>query len=97
MGALVVEIKEESRVSKYSFGTKTATFHVCAICGAAPVVTSQIDGRTYAVVNVNAMEAVDPALLKRVAVTFDDEDEASRLRRRARGWIPSVRFASSDV
>ena len=96
-GALVVEIKDESRVSKYSFGTKTANFHVCAVCGAVPVVTSKIDGRTYAVVNVNTMEAVDPTLLKRAPVTFDGEDEASRLRRRAKGWIPSVRFASGDA
>jgi hypothetical protein len=96
-GALVVEIKDESRVSKYCFGTKTANFHVCAVCGAVPVVTSVIDGRTYAAVNVNAMEAVDPMLLKRAPVTFDGEDEASRLRRRAKGWIPSVRFASGDA
>jgi hypothetical protein len=25
-------------------------------------------------------------------VSFDGEDEASRLARRARGWIPKVRF-----
>jgi hypothetical protein len=92
-----VEIKDESRVSKYCFGTKTANFHVCAVCGAVPVVTSVIDGRTYAAVNVNAMEAVDPMLLKKAPETFDGEDEASRLRRRAKGWIPSVRFASIDA
>lgn len=96
-GALVVEIKDESRVSKYSFGTKTAHFHVCAVCGAVPLVTSQIDGSTYAAVNVSAMEAVDPMLLKRAPVTFDGEDEASRLRRRAKGWIPSVRFECGDA
>jgi hypothetical protein len=67
------------------------------VCGAVPVVTSQIDGRTYAAVNVNAMEAIDPKLLKRATVTFDGEDEASRLRRRAKGWIRGVRFASSDA
>jgi hypothetical protein len=96
-GALTIEVKDPSRVSKYSFGTKTADFLVCAVCGAVPVVTSQIEGNTYAVVNVNAMEAVDPSMLKRSAVSFDGEDEASRLRRRAKGWIPSVRFADSDA
>lgn len=91
-GELVVEIKDASRVSKYAFGTRTADFHICTICGAVPVVTSEIDGQTRAVVNVNTLEGVEPALLKRASVSFDGEDEASRLARRARGWIPQVRF-----
>jgi hypothetical protein len=96
-GDLVVEFKDSSQVSKYAFGTRTADFHVCAVCGAVPVVTSNIEGRTYAVVNVNTLEGIEPSLLRRAPVAFDDEDEASRLRRRARGWISRVRFAGSDV
>jgi hypothetical protein len=30
-------------------------------------------------------------------VTFDAEDEASRLARRAQNWIANVRFADSDA
>ena len=92
-GSLLVEIKDRARVSKYSFGTKTADFHVCSSCGAVPVVTSEIGGKTYAVVSVNAMDGVDLALLKRAPVSFEGEDEASRLARRAKGWIPHVHFA----
>ncbi len=33
-------------------------------CGVVPVVISQINGRDYAVVNVNTFEDVDSALLK---------------------------------
>lgn len=95
-GALTVDVKDASRVSKYEFGTRTAAFHICTACGAVPVVTSEIDGRTYAVVNVNTMEGVEPTLFKRAPISFDDEDETSRLKRRAKGWIPSVRFAGSD-
>jgi len=91
-GSLSVEVGDPSRVSHYAFGTKTATFHICAICGSVPVVTSEIGGKTYAVVNVNTFEGLDPALLRRAAANFDGEDEATRLARRARGWIPSVRF-----
>lgn len=96
-GSLVVELKDAERVSKYEFGTQTAVFHICMICGAVPVVTSEIDGQTYAVVNVNTLEGVEPTLLKRASVSFDAEDEASRLKRRAKGWISSVRFAGSEV
>ncbi len=94
-GDLVIEVKDAARVSKYAFGTRTADFHVCATCGAVPVVTCEIDGRTHAVVNVNTLEGVDPALLERASVSFDGEDEATRLQRRARGWIARVRFASA--
>ena len=43
-GELTVSIREPARWSRYTFGTKTAEFHVCSHCGAVPVVTSQIDG-----------------------------------------------------
>jgi len=91
-GSLSVEVGEPSRVSRYAFGTRTAAFHVCTTCGVVPLVTSEIAGRLYAVVNVNTLEDVDPSLLKRAAADFDGEDEASRLARRARGWIARVRF-----
>ena len=96
-GAVAVTVRQPAGVSHYGFGTRTAAFHVCAACGAVPVVTSRIGGRLYAAVNVNAFEGVDPALLKRAAVSFDAEDEQTRLARRARHWIPSVVFSEGDA
>jgi hypothetical protein len=92
-GSLSIEVADPSRTSTYAFGTKTATFHVCSSCGVVPVVTSEINGRTYAVVNVNTFDGLDQALLYRTSANFEGEDEASRLARRARGWIPSVHFS----
>ena len=92
-GTLNVSIKDKAAVSKYAFGTKTADFHICARCGVVPVVSSTIDGHLYAVVSVNAFEAMDPALVKRSAADFEGEDEASRLARRKRNWIADVRFS----
>ena len=96
-GSLLIEVQDTERVSNYSFGTKTADFHICSCCGAVPVVTSNIAGATYAVVSVNAMDGINPTLLKRAPVSFEGEDESSRLARRARGWIPNVRFAKRDA
>jgi len=95
-GALQVTLRDASRVSHYAFGTHTARFHVCSTCGAVPVVSSTIGGRVFAVVNVNAFDDVDPALLKRSAVTFDGESEAVRLARRQRNWIADVRGLDVD-
>ena len=62
-------------------------------CGVVPLVTSEIDNHVYAVVNVNALENVDPAWLQRAAASFEGEDVESRLARRKRNWIAKVRFA----
>jgi len=91
-GSLEVVLKEPERVSVYTFGTRTAAFHVCSSCGVVPVVTSRIDGRLYAVVNVNAFENVAPSLLRRASASFDGESEGDRLARRKRNWIADVRF-----
>ena len=92
-GALRITLFDRDRVSTYEFGTKTAQFHVCAACGVVPVATSHIDGRLYAVVNVNTFENVPPEMLRRAPVTFDSEAEAERLARRKRNWIGDVTFA----
>lgn len=93
-GSLTVSIANPARVSQYSFATKTAEFHVCSECGVAPVVTSRVAGRMYAVVNVNTLEGIDRSLLRPIAATFEDENESERLARRSRNWIANVEFAA---
>lgn len=89
---LLVNVKDTSLVSKYAFGTKTADFHVCARCGVVPFVTSEIQGKTYAVVNVNALTGANQLEILESSTDFEREDTANRLLRRARNWIPSVRI-----
>ena len=96
-GSLEISIRDDAKVSRYAFGTRTAEFHVCGQCGIVPVVTSRIDGRLYAVVSVNAFEGVGPSLLRRSAATFDAEDEAARLARRQRTWIAQVDYQESGT
>ncbi len=91
-GSLQVTVREVSFVSRYTFGTKTAQFHICARCGAVPVVTSRIDNHLYAVVSVNAFDGVEPSLIRRVSATFEEESEEARLARRKRNWIANVEY-----
>jgi len=44
-GQFDMTVEDESEVSRYRFGTKTADFHVCRVCGVVPIVTCAIDGR----------------------------------------------------
>ncbi len=89
---LRVSIDGAADTTGYEFGTKTAQFHVCPVCGVVPVVTSRLDGRVYGVVNVNTLAANTALPLRHAAASFDAEDTASRLARRTRNWIADVQF-----
>ena len=93
-GSLKIKVREQASVSRYAFGTRTAEFHVCSRCGVVPVVTSEIAGRLYAVVNVNTFDGVDSSLLRRSSANFDGEGADSRLERRTRNWIGRVQFTA---
>jgi hypothetical protein len=91
-GVLTVRIARPAQVSRYEFGTGTAHFIVCADCGAVPLVTSDIEGRLYAVVNVNTFDGVDPDRITIAPASFDGEEVGDRLARRKRNWIADVRI-----
>jgi hypothetical protein len=92
LGTLRIRTEDRAAVSMYSFGTRTADFHVCSRCGVTPVVTSRIDAQLYAVVNVKSLEGIDPSMLKHAVASFDDETESIRLARRKRNWIATVEY-----
>ena len=92
---LAVTISDRSRVSVYRFGTATADFHVCTRCGVVPIVTSTIEGRVYAVVNVNTFDSIDPRTLASLPAHFEGEASGERLARRTRNWISSVTIEGS--
>ena len=94
---LAVAVRDPGLVSKYAFGTRSATFHICSRCGTVPFVTSEIDGHLYAVVNVNVLENVDPSWPRRASVSFEGEDVESRLARRKRNWIADVHITAGAL
>lgn len=94
-GHLQIRVLDPSLLSNYAFGTRTAEFHICARCGGVPVVSSLIDGNLYAVVNIKSFVGLDPARLSLTAVSLEGEAQASRLARRKRNWIGSVRFETA--
>jgi hypothetical protein len=94
---LVVQVTDPSQVERYRFGTETADFHVCRGCGVPVIATSRIEGREYAVVNVNTLEDFDPARLDRGSADFEGESFSDRLARRQSRWIADVRFVVTPV
>lgn len=93
--SLRIAIARPALASTYAFATQTAQFHLCTRCGVAPVATSRIDGRLFAVVNVNTFDGIEPSLVRVTPSSLDEEDMATRLARRQRHWIGSVTFAQA--
>jgi acyl-CoA thioesterase FadM len=89
---LEVSVRAPALVSRYSFASHSALFHVCSRCGAVPVSTSEIEGRTYAVINTMTLTSPVPGLV-RSEFEVADEPLAARLARRKQTWIADVRFA----
>ena len=96
-GVLRVTVREPASVTRYRFGTETAEFHVCARCGVAPVVTSEIEGRLHAVVSVHAFDNVDRSRIREAPASFEGEAIGDRLARRQRHWISDVAFIDAAV
>jgi hypothetical protein len=93
---LRARVTEPGMMARYAFGTETASFLVCAHCGVAPLVTSQIEGTLYAVVSVNSFDGVDRSRIQVQPASFEGEEVASRLERRRRHWIADVVLAEGS-
>lgn len=96
-GTLEIVIEDRSLVAQYTFGTRTADFCICTRCGVVPVVTSRIDGRLYAVVNVNVFDDEAASLVRRAAASFEGEATDARLARRKRNWIANVSYVEGKA
>ena len=76
----------------YRCGTKTADFLFCGQCGITPLVACEIDGNTYAVINVNTFdeEPDQPFEIEIGDTCFDGESTGARLDRRKERWVSRV-------
>jgi hypothetical protein len=95
--SLEVSVQERAHLSRYTFDSNTAQFHVCARCGVVPLATSSIEGRLYAVVNSKTFDDFDFSQLQPAPVSFDGESERERLARRKRYWIANVEYPDSGA
>ena len=91
---LQVQINNPTLLTRHTFGTRTADFLICKQCEDIPVVTSEIDGRLYAVVNVHALHGIPPTLLKHFQSDFEGESVEERTNRRRQNWISNVTVTS---
>lgn len=96
-GRVELSIGDPSRINRYRFGTGTADFYICSDCGVAPIVTSEIEGAAYAVVNVNCFDDVERGELSESSSDFEGEATDARLDRRQRNWSPLVAAGNAAI
>ena len=77
-----------AQIHDYRFGHRTATFHVCAVCGVVPLASCTVGNAAVAVTNINTFTSIDGSILARTPTNFDGESEIDRLDRRQRNWTP---------
>jgi hypothetical protein len=87
-GTIRITVRDESQLSRYRFGLKTADFLVCTACGVYIGALMEEDGRRWMTVNVNAFRPPPLPDFLIVPVNFDAEDVPARLARRKARWTP---------
>jgi hypothetical protein len=78
--------REPDRMRRYRFGLRTADFLLCANCGVYVGAVMARDTGTFGIINIRALVAPPGDLAAVVPVTYDGEDEDSRIARRERRW-----------
>ncbi len=77
---------EPDRVRRYRFGLRTADFLLCGNCGVYIGAVMTRDTGTFGIVNVRALVARPEDLSAVLPISYDGEDEDSRIARRERRW-----------
>jgi len=96
MGGFSLVLAGRKALLEHDVVLNLAADHHPDACGAVPFATSLVDGRLYAVVNVNTFRTVDRTRFRPAVTNFDGETAPVRLERRARTWIPNVTVSEGE-
>ncbi|MCF6211563.1 MAG: hypothetical protein L3J88_05230 [Gammaproteobacteria bacterium] len=88
-GKLNVRIKENEHIQKYRFSSKFVDFIFCRICGVMPLSITEIDGSTFALINIKTSN-INFHSLPVQTVAFSKETVEESVKRRQSKWIPEV-------
>jgi hypothetical protein len=78
----------DGEVQRYRFGLRIAEYLICGRCGVYVSAVAEIDGATYAILNLNAFENPHPEL-EGTPFSYDGESAEQRNARRRQRWTPA--------
>jgi hypothetical protein len=85
-GSFTLTLGPETR--RYGFGTGTTDFLFCGRCGIYVGAVAELDGGTYATLNLNAFDDPHPEVAA-TPVSYDGETPEQKAVRRRRKWTPA--------
>lgn len=88
-GSLRFHAARPDRLVRYRFGLRTADFLLCAECGVYVGAMTEIDGRTFGILNVRALSPTPAGVSEPRAMTYEGETSGERAARRAERWSPA--------
>jgi len=86
-GVVQLRIHDDSRLTRYRFGLKTADFLICTRCGVFIGAMFTEAERSWMTINVNTF-ASPPLAHRLTPMNFASEDTAARIARRKAKWTP---------
>ena len=87
-GRLSIRIADPDRLSRYSFGLRTAEFLVCRECGVYVAAVTAGDDSPRGLVVVSALDDRKRFTRPPIAVDYDAEVRSDRVARRRERWMP---------
>lgn len=87
-GQLAFTAAKPGLLQKYRFGLKTADFLLCRECGVYIGAVIETPRGAYGIVNLHALRDRPAGLAATAPISYDGEDEGSRVSRREDRWTP---------
>ncbi len=92
LGRAVIEIGDKT-LTRYKFGTETATSLICTKCGVYVGVVLEADGGTWSVANTRGLGISEFQDRTGVPMLYEHETPDERVARRKSKWTPTeIRF-----
>ena len=77
-------------LQRYRFGLRTADFLLCRNCGVYIGAVIDADAGHFGIINTHALDTIPDNIAAVAPITYDSENTADRVGRRAQRWTPVV-------
>jgi hypothetical protein len=91
-GTVSISVRDAGALVRYRFGHRTADFLICGRCGVYIGALMEDGGKSWLVINVNALCPPPRDDLPVVLADLNGEDVPARIARRKARWTPVIAF-----
>src|ERR1700719_3609120 len=93
-GTVSLSVRDAEALVRYRFGHRTADFLICARCGVYIGALMEDEGKSWFVINVNALRPPPGDDCPIALANLDAEGVPARIARRKERWTPVTAFVT---